>query len=222
MLCWLLVLVPFWSFYLCTVLIIPHDEPVILNHCVNLKLGHRFHALLKVCFDRDDTVPLIFNVIVHPFIGCQLKLTAMTTTMYVHTVQTYINILKWTKPQARYKFVRRSLNCEIHWVSSLLKFSVSMGRNVHRGWSYMLIMNTVHVLKTTYQFPTCSWCNHWNNTPGRANTASLLGSAIWVNMMKQHLLQALTRHYKMRNPLTQLGLKECSESECVFNCTSDL
>ena len=27
---------------------------------VDLKLGHRFHALLKVCSDRDDTGPLIW------------------------------------------------------------------------------------------------------------------------------------------------------------------
>ena len=29
------------------------------SQCVHLKLGHRFHALLKVCSDRDDSVPLI-------------------------------------------------------------------------------------------------------------------------------------------------------------------
>ena len=34
------------------------NEPVISSHCVNLKLGHRFHALLKVCADRDNTPPL--------------------------------------------------------------------------------------------------------------------------------------------------------------------
>ena len=33
--------------------------------CIHLKLGHRFHALLKVCSDRDDTVPLIRDDIVH-------------------------------------------------------------------------------------------------------------------------------------------------------------
>ena len=35
------------------------NETVSFSHCVHLKLGHWFHALLKVCFDRDDTVPLI-------------------------------------------------------------------------------------------------------------------------------------------------------------------
>ena len=34
------------------------NEPVIFSHCVHLKLGHRFHALLKVCTVRDDIVPL--------------------------------------------------------------------------------------------------------------------------------------------------------------------
>ena len=34
------------------------NEPVIFSHCVHLKLGHRFHALLKVCSDGDDIVPL--------------------------------------------------------------------------------------------------------------------------------------------------------------------
>ena len=29
-------------------------EPVISSYCVHLKLGHRFHALLNVCSDRDD------------------------------------------------------------------------------------------------------------------------------------------------------------------------
>ena len=34
------------------------NEPVIFSHCVHLKLGHQFHALLKVYSDRDDIVPL--------------------------------------------------------------------------------------------------------------------------------------------------------------------
>ena len=29
---------------------------VMFTHCVHLKLGHRFHAQLKVCSDRDDAV----------------------------------------------------------------------------------------------------------------------------------------------------------------------
>ena len=37
-------------------------EPVIFSHCVHLKLGHRFHALLKVCSDRDDIVPWTVNM----------------------------------------------------------------------------------------------------------------------------------------------------------------
>ena len=42
------------SYYLsCSV-----NKPVFFSHCVHLKLGHRFHALLKVCFDHDDSVPL--------------------------------------------------------------------------------------------------------------------------------------------------------------------
>ena len=31
------------------------------SHCVHLKLGHRFHALLKVCSDRDNIVVLILD-----------------------------------------------------------------------------------------------------------------------------------------------------------------
>ena len=42
------------SYYRCCCI----NGPVIISHCVHLKLGHRFHALLKVCSDRDDTVPL--------------------------------------------------------------------------------------------------------------------------------------------------------------------
>ena len=34
------------------------NEPVIFSHFVNLKLGHWFHALSKVCTDSDDTAPL--------------------------------------------------------------------------------------------------------------------------------------------------------------------
>ena len=34
------------------------NEPVVFSHCVQLKRGHRFHALLKVCSDRDDIAPL--------------------------------------------------------------------------------------------------------------------------------------------------------------------
>ena len=35
-----------------------YNEPVIFSHCVHLKVGHRFHALLKVCSERDDVVNL--------------------------------------------------------------------------------------------------------------------------------------------------------------------
>ena len=34
------------------------NEPVIFSRRIHLKLGHRFHALLKVCSDHDDTVLL--------------------------------------------------------------------------------------------------------------------------------------------------------------------
>ena len=34
------------------------NEPVFFSNCVQRKLWHRFHALLKVCSDRDDIVPL--------------------------------------------------------------------------------------------------------------------------------------------------------------------
>ena len=44
------------SYYCCCCCCI--NEPVIFSHCVHLKIGHRFHALLKVCSDRDDIVPL--------------------------------------------------------------------------------------------------------------------------------------------------------------------
>ena len=33
-----------------------------MSHSVHLKLGRRFYALLKVCLDRDDTVPLRGNI----------------------------------------------------------------------------------------------------------------------------------------------------------------
>ena len=41
------------SYYRCCSI----NEPVICIHSV-LKLRHRFHALLKICSDRDDTAPL--------------------------------------------------------------------------------------------------------------------------------------------------------------------
>ena len=46
-----------YMYYRCCCL----HEPVIFSHCIHLtcKLGHRFHALLKECSDRDDSVPLI-------------------------------------------------------------------------------------------------------------------------------------------------------------------
>ena len=42
------------SYYRCCCI----NEAVIFSDCVHLKLGHRFHALLKVCSDRDNIVPL--------------------------------------------------------------------------------------------------------------------------------------------------------------------
>ena len=38
------------------------NEPVIFSHCIHLKLGHRFHALLKVCSDHDYIVPLSYSI----------------------------------------------------------------------------------------------------------------------------------------------------------------
>ena len=43
-----------WSYYRCCCI----NEPVIFSHCVHLELGHQFRALLKVCSDCDDIVPL--------------------------------------------------------------------------------------------------------------------------------------------------------------------
>ena len=34
------------------------NEPVTFSYCVHLKLGHRFHALLKLCCDHDNAVTL--------------------------------------------------------------------------------------------------------------------------------------------------------------------
>ena len=41
------------SYYLCCCT----NMRVIFSHCVHLKLGHWFHALMKVCSDCDDIVP---------------------------------------------------------------------------------------------------------------------------------------------------------------------
>ena len=51
------------SYYHCCCI----NEPVIFSHSVDHKLGHRFHALLKVCSDRDDTVYLTKHVKVTAF-----------------------------------------------------------------------------------------------------------------------------------------------------------
>ena len=44
------------SYYRCCCIHV--NKPVHFSHCDHLKLGHWFHALLKVCSDRDDIVPL--------------------------------------------------------------------------------------------------------------------------------------------------------------------
>ena len=44
------------SYYRCCCI----NEPVMfISRCVHVELRHRFHALLKVCSDRDDVVPLM-------------------------------------------------------------------------------------------------------------------------------------------------------------------
>ena len=53
------------SYYRCCCI----NEPVIFSQCVHLKLGHRFHALLKVYSDRDDTVPLNETITCIIFMG---------------------------------------------------------------------------------------------------------------------------------------------------------
>ena len=40
-------------------------DPVIFSRYVHLKLGHRFHALLKICSDHDDIVPLNLYWLIH-------------------------------------------------------------------------------------------------------------------------------------------------------------
>ena len=52
-------------------------------------LGQRFHALLKVRFDRDDTVPLIFCNILHCGVCNQLTLKTQAFT-YVQII--YLNL----------------------------------------------------------------------------------------------------------------------------------
>ena len=44
-----------------------HYSPRPVHH-VHLKLGHRFHALLKVCSDRDNTVPLTSATVQHKLV----------------------------------------------------------------------------------------------------------------------------------------------------------
>ena len=48
------------SYYHCCCI----NESVILSLCSSAlcSLGHQFHALLKVCSDRDDSVPLIMHL----------------------------------------------------------------------------------------------------------------------------------------------------------------
>ena len=59
------------SYYSCCCI----NEAVMVSHCVHLKLGHRFHALLKVCSDHDDIVPLRWGT-KNPHIGmglCEIR-----------------------------------------------------------------------------------------------------------------------------------------------------
>ena len=59
----------------------PHDKVIlpyscccmktIFSHCVHLKLGHQFHALLKVCSDSDDIVP--FKTYRKCFVNCDFQ-----------------------------------------------------------------------------------------------------------------------------------------------------
>ena len=57
------------SYYRCCCI----NEPAIFGHCVHLKLGHRFHALLKVYSNLDNTSPLVrsLSIVIYLWIKCQ-------------------------------------------------------------------------------------------------------------------------------------------------------
>ena len=52
------------------------------SHCVHLKLGHRFHALLEVCSDRDDTVPLTDKIAYQNILLLWISLVTSQTLIY--------------------------------------------------------------------------------------------------------------------------------------------
>ena len=88
------------SYYRCCCI----NEPVIFSHCVHFKLGHRFHALMRVCSDRDDTVPLMIwqniahlHVNVHVMNKCEINMLilsrkgAYTIWMFVRSIFHYLS-----------------------------------------------------------------------------------------------------------------------------------
>ena len=85
-----------WPYYRCCCI----NEPIIFSHCVYLKLGHRFHALLKVCSDSDNIVPFIIskphnswchlNLIFSSFIY-QTALNISKITLYASPLQTFLS-----------------------------------------------------------------------------------------------------------------------------------
>ena len=76
------------SYYRCCCI----NEPVIFSHCVHHKLGHWFHALLKVCCDRDDTVPLKQSIFMWTL--CWIK----EKRIYAIVIEIFLGLVKSNLP----------------------------------------------------------------------------------------------------------------------------
>ena len=80
-------------------LLLLHKMTVIFRHGVHLKLGHRFHALLKVCSDREDIVPLICQAVSyhHQFnLLVIVKYRCIEINIYQYSVHCFYDLIQYT------------------------------------------------------------------------------------------------------------------------------
>ena len=99
------------SYYHCCCI----NEPVIFSHCVHFKRGQWFHALLKVCSDRDDIVPL--NAKCQAYCVCTHNLMSVHITTPVRCIHcrcsahTCVHVFFWQPQKISRPTVTESCSC---------------------------------------------------------------------------------------------------------------
>ena len=142
------------SYYRCCCI----NEPVMFSNSVHLKLGHRFHALLKVCSDCDDIVPLNYSGMLNN--GCSdsecLALQAPILTAYLRPAISTAPSCSQSKNSCALSVGSPSPYVAKQKITMEFSISVNRERSSYKEKKIIVILNTFST--STVLFRTTTWC----------------------------------------------------------------